>query len=727
MPQVVNGVPTEVQIEVDDTDGPTWGPNDKHRLLNNRMLRADGPAKSTGAAIYTYDVKLPGMVYGGFVTSPYAHANVTSIDTSAAEKIDGVLAVLPVARGEVRYEGEAVLAIAARTTEILSDAMRAVVVQYEKLPHVVVAEDALKPDAPRIFDDEGPRKSGGDRHRVEQALATCDAVVEATYRTPILHHCCLETHGVVVDYRGGDSATVYASTQGTFTIPGDAARTLELDQSNVTSVVENMGGGFGSKFGLGVAGKWGCQLSKKLGVPVKMMLPRRDEFLMAGNGPGSIQRLHAGATKDGTLVALVAEQFGLAGVGHGNIGQQPYQYRAHTSAYTQQAVHTNEDSSCAMRAPGFPQASFAMESLMDELAYKIGMDPVEFRKKNLPEGSAWHRQLDRGAAAIGWENRNKTPGKPADGSSGTLVRGMGCGIGAWGGGGRPECVVTVSISRDGSVSAAVGSQDLGTGTRTYIRAIVAEELGLELADIREQIGKSTLGAANASGGSTTAASLAPAVKVAAYNARQAMAKALAPLLNADARSVSFDSGNVGAGGKTLAWKQACAALPPAGISARGEWMPGLSGSGAHGASFAEVEVDLETGHIRPVKMCHVQDGGLPLNRTAMESQINGGMIQSMGMALFEGRVMDRDLGVMLNPGFGDYKLPGALEIPELIPIIDDGDDRQVVIGIAEPANIPGVGAVANAVYNATGLRIRELPITPDKILNALAASRRENA
>jgi xanthine dehydrogenase YagR molybdenum-binding subunit len=486
-----------------------------------------------------------------------------------------------------------------------------------------------------------------------------------------------------------------------------------------------MGGGFGSKFGLGPAGQWGCRLSKQLGVPVKMMLSRREEFLMAGNGPGSIQKIKAGVTKDGTLLALQAEQYSLPGVGRGNIGEQPYQYSVVHAYHTQKPVHTNEDSSCAMRAPGHPQASFAIESLMDELAYKIGMDPVEFRKKNLPstpdrkqDAQAWTRQLDRGAKEIGWENRNPTPGK----LPGPLVRGMGCGIGAWGGGGRPQCVVDVSISRDGSVFVACGSQDLGTGTRTYMRAIVAEELGLDMGDVVEKIGDSTLGAANSSGGSTTAASLAPAVKDAANNIRLAMAQRLAPVLSIPADAVTFDAKSVGTKDKSLSWNQACAALPPAGLTARGEWKPGLSGNGAHGVSFAEVEVDLETGHVRVVKMVHTQDGGLPLNRLAMESQINGGMIQSMGMALYEGRVMDGDLGVMMNPGFGDYKLPGALEIPELVPLIDDGDTRQVVIGIAEPANIPGVGAVANAVFNACGVRIRELPITPDKILNALAGS-----
>jgi xanthine dehydrogenase YagR molybdenum-binding subunit len=720
VPKVINGVPSEVEIEVDDTPDLSWGPNDKHRLLNTKLRRADGPAKTTGTAIYTHDVRLPGMLFARFVCSPHAHAEVKNVDTSAAEKIKGVKAVVPVG-GQIRYQGQPVVAIAATTQEAAQDAVKAVVVDYEVLPHVVTAEEAMKPGAQSVFPPDRQRggRGGGGQARgnpepVADALASCDAVVEAEYRTKIVHHCCLETHGVCVDYRGGDSATVYATTQGTHTIPGDAARILDLDESNVTGIVENMGGGFGSKFGIGIAGQWALKLSKQLSVPVKMMLTRKDEFLTAGNGPGSIATVKAGVSKDGTLVAINAVQHGLAGVGRGNIAPLPFQYKAQHVYQEETAIHTNEDSSVAMRAPGFPQASFAMESLMDELAYKIGMDPVEFRKKNVAD--PFHRrQLDMGAKAIGWEKRNPTPGA----GSGVLRRGMGCGIGSWGGGGGPQCVVTVTIGRDGSIVAAVGSQDLGTGTRTYIRAIVAEELGLGMEDVLEKIGNSKLGGANSSGGSTTAASLAPAVKDAAFKARMEMAKRIAALLGVPADAVVFADGKVSAGDKSMDWKQACAALPAAGLSVVGEWKPGLSGKGAHGASFAEVEVDMETGYIRPIKMCHVQDGGLILNRMAAESQINGGMIQSLGMALYEGRVMDSKLGIMLNSGFGDYKLAGCLEIPELIPIIDDGDTRQAVIGIAEPANIPGVGAVANAVYNACGVRVRELPITPDKILNGL--------
>jgi xanthine dehydrogenase YagR molybdenum-binding subunit len=410
-------------------------------------------------------------------------------------------------------------------------------------------------------------------------------------------------------------------------------------------------------------------------------------------------------------------------LGGGAVAAQPYQYRVGTVYRNAIALTTHEDSAVPMRAPGHPQACFAMESLMDELAYKIGMDPVEFRKRNVPNdanGAAWRRQLDAGAKAISWANRNPAPGH----SKGPLVRGMGCAIGAWGGGGRAQCLVDVIIGKDGSVVVTSGAQDLGTGTRTYLRAIVAEELGLEMKDVLEKIGDSSYGNACFSGGSTTAASLSPAAKDAAYKARLEIAKIVAPLLGADADAVWLDHGYVMGNGKALSWKQACAALPTAGLSVRGAWLQQLAGSQAHGASFAEVEVDIDTGFVRVTKMCHVQDGGLILNRLAVESQINGGMIQSMGMALYEGRVMDANLGIMLNPAFNDYKLPGTMEIPELIPIIDDGDTRDVVMGIAEPANIPGCGAIANAVYNACGVRVRSTPITPDKILDGLTELRR---
>lgn len=737
VPRVVNGVETMVEIEIDDEGGPGWGPNDKHTLLNHHLRRVDGPLKVSGTAEFTHDKRVTGMLYGRLLRSPHAHARVLRIDVTAAQRISGVKAVVSITDKPpqdtsstepseprdtiVNFAGQPVAAVAADTPEIAGDAIRAIKVDYEVLPHVVRADDALKEGAPKVYPEGNlePRDSQGYATRVAAAWEKCDVVLEAEYRTPIVHHACLETHGHMVDYRGGDTATVYASTQGTFTIPGDAAKELGLKESNVTSIVEHMGGGFGSKFGIGIEGALACRLSKQAKAPVKLMLTRQDEFLLAGNRSGSWQKFKAGVNRDGTLVALHAIQYQLGGLGDGSQAGQPYIYAAANRYRERFAIHTNEDASRAMRAPGHPQASYAIECLMDDLAYKIGMDPVEFRKKNLTD-KVYHRQLDRGAKEIGWDRRNKTPGS----GNGPLKRGIGCGIGTWGGGGGPQCKVDVSIARDGSVTVAVGTQDLGTGTRTYTRAIVAEELGLQPKDIVEKIGNSTLGAANASGGSTTSASLAPAVKVAANKARMAMAEQLAPLLGSvKPEEINFANGQISAGGKSLSWRQAAAALPSAGVTARGEWRADLAGSGVHGVCFAEVEVDVETGSVLPIKMVHVQDIGLPLNRLATESQINGGMIQSLGMALWERRVMDADLGVQLNPGFGDYKLPGCAEIPELVAIIDDEDKREAVIGVGEPAIIPSVGALANAVFNACGVRVHDLPLTPDKILMALTKGR----
>jgi len=726
VPKVVNGIETYEEVEVDDTGGPAWGPKDAHTILNHPIRRVDGPEKVTGRAKYTYDVRPPGMLYGRILRSPYASAEIVRVDTSAAERMPGVKAVVSYGdKKQLKYEGDPVAAVAAVTPEIAEDAIRAIQVTYKPLPHAVTPQQAIKPDAPKVFAEGNlrPAEKEGDLAAVEAALKKCDAVVEREFHITMQHHVCLETHGVTVDYRGGDTATVYASTQGTFTIPGDAAQALGMGQQAVTSVVEYMGGGFGSKFGLDLSGSVACDLSKKAKAPVKVMLTRVDEFLMAGNRSGAWQRVRAGATKDGKLTAFSAQQYRLGGVGGGSQAGLPYIYEAGTVYRNMADLHTNQDASRAFRAPGHPEAAFAMESIMDDLAAKIGMDPVEFRKKNTSD-PAYHRQLDVGAKAIGWERRPKTPGGGAGyGPNNALKRGMGCACATWGGGGGPECKVDVFLTPDGAVAVQVGTQDLGTGSRTYTGAIVAEELGLPVEAVETRIGRSSYGAANASGGSTTTASLAPAVKVAAYNARMALFAKVAPALGAKPEDLVARGGKIYVGddpSKALTWKQACATLGTAGLSAHGEWKADLASDGVHGAQFAEVEVDTETGHVRVLKMVGVQDCGLCLNRAATESQLNGGMIQALGYALLEQTVVDPDTGHMLNTSMDEYKVPGCLEMPELVPIIDDGDTRNQVIGMAEPAIIPGHGAIANAVYNACGVRVTSLPITPDKILEGLA-------
>lgn len=729
VPRVVNGIDTIVEIEVPDTGGPVWGPKDAHSLLNKDLERLDGPEKVTGAAKYTYDVRPPGMLHGRILHSPHASADIVSVDVSRAEKLPGVKAVIVRENfKEAKFEGDWIAAVAATSPEIAEDGIRAIKVNYTKKQHVVTPKQAMAPNAPRVHlqgtqGNVRPQRKRGELEKVEAEFEKCDVVVEREFLITMQHHLCLETHGVVCDYRGGDTATIYASTQGTFTVPGEAAAALKLPAPKVVAVVEYMGGGFGSKFGLDLPGDIACRLSLKTKAPVKLMLTRPQEFLMAGNRNGALQMVKAGATRDGKLHAITAKQYELGGLQSGGLAAMPYIYKAENVYQESNLLHTHQDASRAMRGPGHPQASFATEAIMDDLAAGLAMDPIEFRKKNTAD-PAYHRQLDMGAKEIGWEKRPATPGGgEAYGPYKSLKRGYGCGCATWGGGGGPTCQVDVMIQPDGSVTAQCGTQDLGTGTRTYLAAIVAEEFGLTHKQVTPKIGRSTYGNANASGGSTTVASLAPAVKDAAVNAKGLLFAKVAPMLGAKPEDLVAQNGKVFDANnkdKSLTWKQACATVGMGGISARGEWKPGLSGGGVHGAQFAEVEVDIETGKVRVLKMVGVQDCGLALNRKAVESQLNGGMIQALGYAILEQHVADPATGNMLNPTMDEYKAPGMMEMPEMVSLIDDGDTREVVIGMAEPAAIPGQSAIANAVFNACGVRVTSLPITPDKILNGLA-------
>lgn len=720
--RVVDGHPVVEEIWVDVEEGARWRPREEQRILGHRIPRVDGPIKVNGAAVYAADVRLPGMLWGRVLCSPVPKAKVR-IDLAPALAIEGVEAAV-VLRDSAGWLGQPLAAVAARTRELAEDGLRAIRLEIEEEPWVLTREQALAQDAPQVTrrGNVRPARERGERDEVEQALAGAAAVVDALYVCPVQHHVCLETHGVVVDYRGGEEATVHASTQATFAIPGEAAEVLGLPSSAVRSLVPVMGGGFGSKFGLDHAGRIACMLSKQTGRPVHLLLDRRAEFLSAGNRSGARQRLRAGVDQRGRLIAMASEVEQYGGLGRGSNAGHPYIYSVPKVFASHVSVHTHTDGSRAMRAPGHPQASFATESILDELAYRIGMDPLELRLANLPEDgrAAYERQLRRCAREIGWyDHPHRTAPGAADGEEAV---GIGFGLSTWGGGGRPACEVRVSVTRDGRVTSEVGSQDLGTGTRTYVAAIPAEELGLSVEAVEARIGDSRLGAANGSGGSVTTASLAPAVKDAAWKLRQAFAEHLGRVLDVDPARLSFEGGRIvdrGDPARVLSWREACATLPPQGLAAQGTWKAELADRGVHGAQAARVRVDLRTGRVAVEKMVCVQNCGRPMNRMAIESQIRGGMLGALSYALFEERVLDPVLGMQLNANLEDYKIAGALECPELVAIVDDEDRREGVIGLGEPPAIPGAGAIANAVHNACGARVRELPITPAKVLAAL--------
>jgi xanthine dehydrogenase YagR molybdenum-binding subunit len=717
----VNGHPEEHWILVDvDDGGPSWPARDQMKVLNRDIQRIDGADKVTGAAVYSHDVRLEGMLYGAVLPSSIPQGTYT-LDLDAARAIDGVEVAQDIAGGEVRYLGQAIAAVAGITPDHARDGLAALGVELEPGEWALTKEQALAEGAPSIG-RRGNRREGrarGDIDSAQSAIEGSAAVVEAEYKLPVQHHVCLETHGVVVDYKGGGEATVYASTQGTFSVSGDAAEILGLKEPDVTALVEHMGGGFGSKFGLDIPGDIACQLSKETGRPVHLLLDRKGEFSMVGNRSAGWQRVKAGCDASGKLLGMQAEIETYGGLGRGSNPGLPYIYDVEAYSRVQASVMMNTDSSRAMRAPGHPQASFAMESVVDELAYEVGVDPLEVRKLNLSD-PVYHRQLDRVAAEIGWSlHENKTMPGSGDGWTAT---GIGFAVATWGGGGRPVCQVEVKISSDGSLAVEVGTQDLGTGVRTYVAAIVAEEFGLSVSDVTPRIGSTRYGAANASGGSVTTACLAPSVKSAAWAARRAFLAKIGAARGVDPGQLSCSGGGVvdhsdEAGG--LSWSEACALLPAEGLSERGKWDHKLAGNGVHGAQAAKVEVDLKTGAVQVLEMVAVQDCGLPLNHLALRSQLNGGMIQSLGYALLEERVLDPELGLNLNANMEDYKIPGSMEIPLMKAIVDEDDTRQETIGMAEAAVIPGAAAIANAVFNACGARVRELPLTPDRVLAAM--------
>jgi xanthine dehydrogenase YagR molybdenum-binding subunit len=702
----------------------SWGEAHESRLIGKRIPRLSGADKVTGKAKYTFDINRPGMLYGRILRSPVAHATITAIDLSEAEALPGVKAAIPLIEPgkRARYQGQEIAAVAAITDDIAKDAARLIQFDYEELPFVVDVDEAMGEDAPQIRDDwlrNQSQPSIEERGNVEAGFAEAVVEVETTYSAPVQTHVCLETHGHVAEW-DGDTLTVWASTQAVFGTRRDFAQHFKIPEDKVRIITEHMGGGFGSKFGPGVEGRAAAELARKAGAPVKLMLTRKDEHLVAGNRPSMTQRVRAGATKDGRLIAYDLRGYGTGGISGGAGFTGPYVYSVPNVRSEKFAVAINAGNERAMRAPGHPQGAFGMDSLMDELAEKLGMNPLEFRRINDTGETSKVRQAEYtlGAQEIGWHRRNKVPGA----GKSVKKRGIGMGSGLWGGGGHAGTQARVTIHADGTVEAVTGTQDIGTGIRTVIAIIVAEELGLQPQDISVKIGDSGPGLpSGGSGGSTTTPSVAPVVKTAATAAKQKLFERIAPLLGTQPEDLRAVDGTIYAASdrtKSLSWKGAAGHLGMETIAGNGAWHDDLSEPGAAGTQFAEVEVDTETGEVKVIRIVAVQDCGLVMNRLTCESQINGGVIMGLSYALLENRIMDPQTGYMINPNLEDYKVVGAMEVPEIKSIAFDTDRK--VTGVGEPATIPTAGAIANAIYNAIGVRIRDLPISPEKILNALA-------
>jgi xanthine dehydrogenase YagR molybdenum-binding subunit len=696
------------------------------RLISTSIPRIDGLAKASGRAKYPSDELPQGMLFGVMLYSPYAHAKVKSIDTSKAESMPGVKGIIAIAKAgsTLRFHGDDIAAVAAETEEQGRDAARAIKVEYEILPHVATEEQAMAPDAPQIAGGSNIQKGRAQTQGTpEEALAKADAVIEATYTVPVITHVCLETHGLTAKWEGEDKLTAWSSTQAVGPTAAQLAQSFKIPVPNVTVLTEVMGGGFGSKFGPDIWGRTAAELAKMTGRPVRMFLDRIQEHLAAGNRPSAGGHIKMGANKDGMLVAVIAETYGTGGFGGGGAFPFPYVYNFANSSRVHSGVRVNGGSSRAMRAPGHPQGCMITEAAMDDLADKLGIDPLQFRLKNLKPGdfrtAIYNDEVRLGAQEIGWSQR-----KPrGQNGKAPIKRGFGMALHQWGGGGQNDKQVSCTISPDGSVELRTATQDLGTGARTMLAIIAAELLGLEVKDIKSNIGNSSFPPGQNSGGSTTTPSMAPPTFNAVSQARDALLLRTANDLKVDAGQLTLKDGKVYVGNDPkMSFKDACRKLGTMPISVTAGFVDGLSSSGVAGCQFADVTVDIETGIVKLKKIVAVQDSGLIINMMAWKSQVYGGVIGGLNPALFEERIMDPGTGVMLNPDMELYKLAGASDIPEIvvIPYHTEEMKKRGVIGIGEPPTIGTAAAIANAVTNAIGVRVANWPMTPMNVLNALA-------
>jgi xanthine dehydrogenase YagR molybdenum-binding subunit len=747
----------ERQIPLDEP--PSLPANAALTLIGKPVPRQNGRAKVTGATRFTVDVSLPGMLYGRILRATLPHAQIRAIDVSAAARHPGVRAVLLVARPDdpaaavVRYVGAPVAAVAAVSMAVADEALRLIRVDYKALPFVADMDEAREPAAPAVHDeasapqghasgypaarglplDGNVRGPATDRRGdAAQGLAQADVVVEGEYRTQVQTHCCLEPHAIVADWRT-DGLTVHMSTQYTAGVRHELAQVFGLPLSRVRVVVDGMGGGFGSKSTLGNHGRIAVALSRQAQAPVRVILDRQEEQTDAGNRPGTWQRLRIGARRDGSLTAISLLSYGTAGVtvgaGMGNVAQALYACPNFESA--QHDVFINAGPGCAMRAPGNVPGAFGLEQAIDELAERLAIDPLALRDRIDP--SPVRREERRiGAGRIGWQHRHAPGADP-----GPVKRGLGVAQALWGANVQTNSACEVRVMRDGSVEVLSSVQDIGTGIGTVLAQVVAEVLGLRPEQIIVRIGDTEFPAGPPSYGSRTTASITPPARTAAWRVLQSLFREAALGLNVAAGDLIAHDGRIvvrDEPSRGMGFAEAAARLRTdriSAVAARSDDYGGfrrrmedaaLAQQDLGGVQFAQVAVDTETGIVRVERVVAVQDCGRPMNPLLLESQVQGGVLMGLSYALFENRILDQPTGRMVNANLEQYKLAGPRETPAIDVVVLENyqaNSATDAYGIAEPANIATAPAIANAVYNAIGVRLRALPMTPAAVLGAV--------
>ena len=568
----------------------------------------------------------------------------------------------------------------------------------------------------------------------DRAFAEAEVVSEGLYGAPVIVHCCLEPHGSVSEWTDKDHVFTHISTQNVSGIAAQMAEPLKVEAANIRIHQDNIGGGFGSKF---AADRWdiaAARLSKKAGgKPVRIMLERDAELKVAGARPSAYARVKVAAKKGGTITGWQSQSWGTGGPGGGGMPPIPYVFGIPNQHKEHTAIRNNIGPARAWRAPNHPQAAVITMGALDDLAAKLNMDPLNLWLKNLeitgPRRDVYREELAVAAELMGWKDKWRPRGQNV---SGNMARGLGLSIHTWGGRGHAsDCDLT--IHPDGSVDLKMGTQDIGTGTRTTIVIVAAETLGIPIEAINLYIGDSLYPPSGGSGGSTTPGGVSSSTRRAAVDAREALFAKVAPALKAQPDDLECVNSTVRVKNdpsRSLDWKQACSKMGAMPLTARGhndqipsKNHPDLTNSGVGGVGMAYVEVDTETGIVKVKKMVAVQDCGLIIDLKMAESSCYGALSMGISYALFEEKIMDQATGRMLNPNMEFYRLAGLNDIPELVVhmMTGKGYDERGVIGLGEPPVISPGAAIANAVANAIGVRVSFLPLTPDKVLAALSS------
>jgi xanthine dehydrogenase molybdenum-binding subunit len=744
-----------------------------YRVVGTRPIRHDGVDKVTGRAIYGADFKLPGLLHGRVLRSPHAHARIKNIDTSKAAALAGVRAVvtgkdLPeaedvwqdlgegavnlkflsdnvLATDKVLYKGHAVAAVAASSPHIADEALKLIEVEYEVLPAVLDVREAMKDSAPLLHESVTTKELGNDtgkksnvaqhfRHElgdVEKGFKEAEVIVEreVTYQT--VHQGYIEPHNATALWNSDGQLTVWCSTQGAFPVRDQLSKVLKQPVSKIKVVPTEIGGGFGGKIPLYLQ-PVAAMLSQKTGRPVKVLMSRSDEFQGSGPTPGGWGRCRIGAKKDGTIVAAEAELIMEAGAYPGSaVGAAAMcifaPYNIPNGRIDGYDVVNNKPRSFAYRAPGATQAAFVSEVAIDDLAEKLGMDPIELRLKNTAKEGT--RRIDGpvynriGAVECLEAAKNhdhyKTPlGEARPG----WKRGRGVAHGYWFNVGLPSSC-TISINEDGSATLVEGSTDIG-GSRASIAMQAAEILGLDAHDVRPSVvDTDSVGFTHVTGGSRTTFATGLAAIEAANDVLRQMKERAAKVWEVEdgAEKVTFENGHFSLDGKSISFKELAEKLGSTGgpITGRGNVDPGGHG-GAFATMLCDLEVDPETGKVRILRWTTVQDAGKAIHPSYVEGQMQGGTVQGIGWALNEEYAYNPK-GEMTNASFLDYRMPLTYDLPMIDTVIVEVPNAGHpfgVRGVGEVPIVPPTAAVCNAIADAIGVRMDRMPMNPAAILEA---------